>query len=217
MNALRRRLKPSPQKPSPQKSGDPQTSQTTLPQAAPSALSSAPVAVLPPPPPKAPELPKTTERPKTTDRKFRTKTHRGTLAPQFNETFVEEGVLGSFLSGPLQAKVLDHDAISFDDSLGTLELSLEALRGQDELELSKCKLSGVPHGTLSMVVSWTASGATDGPRDEQIGSLSVPNPDPDRDRDRDPDPSPSPSPSPSPYPNPNPNRHTRDRSGSLAP
>ena len=95
MNALRRRLKPSPQKPTPQKSGDAQTSQTTLPQAAPSALSSTPAAVLPPPP-KAPELPKTTERPKTTDRKFRTKTHRGTLAPQFNETFVEEGVLGSF-------------------------------------------------------------------------------------------------------------------------
>ena len=187
MNALRRRLKPSPQKPTPQKSGDAQTSQTTLPQAAPSALSSTPAAVLPPPP-KAPELPKTTERPKTTDRKFRTKTHRGTLAPQFNETFVEEGVLASFLSGPLQAKVLDHDAISFDDSLGTLELSLEALRGQDELELSECKLSGVPHGTLSMVVSWTASGATAGPRDEQIGALSVPKSNPNPDADPHPDP-----------------------------
>ena len=101
---------------------------------------------------------------------------------------MEEGVLASFLSGPLQAKVLDHDAISFDDSLGTLELSLEALRGQDELELSECKLSGVSHGTLSMVVSWTASGATAGPRDEQIGSLSVPKSNPNPDADPDPDP-----------------------------
>ena len=190
MNALRRRLTSSPRK-----SGDPQTSQTTLPQAAQSALSSTPAAVLPPPP-KTLELAKTTELPKTTDRKFRTNTHRGTLAPQFNETFVEEGVLGSFLSGPLQARVLDHDAVSFDDSLGTLELSLEALREQDQLELTKCKLSGVPHGTLSIVVSWTPSGASAAPRDEQMGSLSVPNPNPNPNPDADAEPDPDPNANP---------------------
>ena len=161
MNALRRRLST--------KSGDPQrqATQTTSPQAACiehplSAVSSTPAAVLPPPP-------------KATERRFRTKTQRGSLAPQFNETFVTEGLLGSFLSGPLQVKVLDYDAVSFDDTLGTLELSLEALREHDQLELTKCKLSGVAHGTLSMVVLWTASGAAAGdtPRDEQSGSLSV--------------------------------------------
>ena len=165
MNALRRRFsKPGddPQRQTGTTTGPTTGPQKTSPQAAPSIVSSTPPAVLPPPP-------------KTTERKFRTKTHRCTLSPQFNETFVEEGVLGSFLSGPLQVKVLDHDAVSFDDSLGTLELSLEALREQDQLKLTKCKLSGVPHGTLSMVVSWTASGAAAGdkPRDEQSGSLSV--------------------------------------------
>ena len=110
-----------------------------------------------------------------TEHKFRTKTHRCTLAPCFNETFVAEGVLGSFLSGPLIVKVLDYDAISFDDNLGMLELSLEALREQDQLELTKCSLSGVPHGTLSLVVSWAAVAMPrgDGPRDQQSGALSV--------------------------------------------
>ena len=161
MNALRRRFSKPGDDPQRQTRGT-TGPQITSPQAAPSVVSSTPAAVLPPPP-------------KTTERKFRTKTHRCTLSPQFNETFVEEGVLGSFLSGPLQVKVLDHDAVSFDDSLGTLELSLEALREQDQLKLTKCKLGGVPHGTLSMVVSWTASGAVAGdkPRDEQSGSLSV--------------------------------------------
>ena len=165
MNALRRRFSG--------KSGEPQrqTPQAASPQAPPPAVSSTP-AVLPLPTTTPPE----TTPPKASDRKFRTKTHRCTLAPQFDQTFVVEGVLGSFLSGPLHVKVLDYDAVSFDDSLGTLELSLQALREQDQIEHTKRNLSGVAHGTLSLVVSWAAddpSAAGGAPRDEQSGSLSI--------------------------------------------
>ena len=61
------------------------------------------------------------------ERKFRTKVHRKTLDPVFNELFIVHGVLSTLIAGPLEVKVLDSDAISKDDPLGTLELDLSPL------------------------------------------------------------------------------------------
>ena len=61
------------------------------------------------------------------ERKFRTKVHRKTLDPVFNELFIVHGELSTLIAGPLEVKVLDSDAISKDDPLGTLELDLSPL------------------------------------------------------------------------------------------
>ena len=116
------------------------------------------------------------------ERKFRTKVHRKTLNPVFNEVFLVRGVLGALVSGPLAVKVLDSDALSKDDMLGTLELELESLGaegGDDSVEWANEPLVGAPHGTLSVRVSWAAAPKTgrhalvSTPRLEQHGTLSV--------------------------------------------
>ena len=97
------------------------------------------------------------------ERKFRTKVHRKTLDPVFNELFIVHGVLGTLIAGPLEVKVLDSDAISKDDPLGTLELDLSPLGaegGDDSLEWASAPLQDVAHGTLSVRVSWAENAKT---------------------------------------------------------
>jgi len=112
------------------------------------------------------------------DRKFRTKVHRKTLNPMFNEAFVAHGVLGKLIAGPLVAKVLDSDALSTDDILGTLELSLSPLATEDSVEWARTRLAGAKHGTLSLHVWWEASeesldSGRSAMRLDQQGTLSV--------------------------------------------
>ena len=109
--------------------------------------------------------------------------HRKTLDPVFNELFIVRGVLGTLIAGPLEVKVLDSDAISKDDPLGTLELDLSPLG---------------------------AEGGDDSPNPNPNPN---PNPKPNPKPNPEPNPSPSPSPStypcptgqlPSPSPSPSP-------------
>lgn len=116
------------------------------------------------------------------ERKFRTKVHRKTLDPFFNELFIVRGVLGTLIAGPLEIKVLDSDAITKDDPLGFLDLDLAPLGaegGDDSLEWANEPLQNVAHGTLSVRVSWAENPKTgrhalvSTPRLEQHGTLSV--------------------------------------------
>ena len=62
-----------------------------------------------------------------------------------------EGTLGEFAGHSLQLAVWDKDRITKDDHLGTLEVSLDALRGRERVEFTQPLPT---QGSLTFYATW---------------------------------------------------------------
>lgn len=88
-------------------------------------------------------------------KRFRTKVKMDTLNPVWNQKLEVKGKLGVFLKEPMKVSVYDHDYLTLNDPMGSVEVSLQGLLGLEKLHFDDLALRGVAHGTISFTVKFT--------------------------------------------------------------
>ena len=89
-------------------------------------------------------------------REEQSRTERKTLDPTYNQDFTWMAKKGTVLAKPLQVQVFDHDALSFDDKLGGLDVDLRPLLDPlDEKETTVVSLNFDTEGSVRLKLSWS--------------------------------------------------------------